>query len=291
MSALAPARAPVVEQAPAAAAAPASVTPVDLVGDPFAPAVKPAPSPSTPPTPSIPEDRDSVMSERRKRRTGMHPMAYAFIAMSLSFGGVAAYVLFVKPAPQPEVRYLPGQTVVVHDQGDPPPAAASASGAAETPATQAKPVAGGGGPSRPVDPKPTASSGPPANIDLSGFGNGGVAGPSSQGPGGPGGPSNGSGQLSTGEINAVVSQNQPVIRRKCWQPALEARTKESASSAKVTASFTIGPGGDVTSVNASGGDSAFPGLSSCIAQRIKNWKFPPSGGSTPVNVPFSFNGQ
>jgi hypothetical protein len=100
----------------------------------------------------------------------------------------------------------------------------------------------------------------------------------------------GGGQLSQGEIQAVVAQNQAIIKRKCWVPALEAKPPNAPSSAKVVGSMTIGASGNVESASASGGD-AFPGLASCIQSRMKNWKFPPSGSSTPVSVPFVFAGQ
>ena len=135
-----------------------------------------------------------------------------------------------------------------------------------------------------------AAGSAPSGLDISGFGGTGISGPSSQGPSGAGA-SAGGGQLSAGDISSVVNSNQTIIKRKCWQAALDAKTKENVNSAKVTANLTIGPSGDVTSVSASGGEAAFPTLSGCIASRIKSWKFPPSGGSTPVSVPFVFAGQ
>ncbi len=55
--------------------------------------------------------------------------------------------------------------------------------------------------------------------------------------------------------------------------------------------IVIGPSGAVQSASASGGEKDFPGLSSCVAGQMQGWKFPPSGGSTPVDVPFVFAGQ
>jgi hypothetical protein len=104
-------------------------------------------------------------------------------------------------------------------------------------------------------------------------------------------PPSGGGQLSQGEIQGVVSQNQPLVKRKCWQPALEARPPNGPSNARVNGSLVIGPSGAVESASANGAEKDFPGLAPCIAARMKNWKFPASGGSTPVNVPFVFAGQ
>src|SRR5678815_1619927 len=98
-------------------------------------------------------------------------------------------------------------------------------------------------------------------------------------------------RLSQGEIQGVVSQNQANIRRKCWEPALAGRAKDGPANARVSATVVIGPSGNVDSVNAGGAEKDFPGLSSCIASKIKGWKFPASGGSTTVNVPFVFAAQ
>ncbi|MEJ7734937.1 MAG: AgmX/PglI C-terminal domain-containing protein [Polyangiaceae bacterium] len=222
-------------------------------------------------------------------RRGMHPMAYAFIAASVAFGGVAAFVLLTKPPPPPQI-------VVVQGGGTPGPTGAPAApdatvethvGEVET-NPGGKPVAGG--------PRPgaaggtTAAPGPPAApLDTAGVGTPGGPAP---GPGpGSQGSTAGQGQLSAGEIQGVVSQNQALVKRKCWQPALDARTGTGPASTKVTANLVIGPSGNVDSVSAGGGEKDFPGLSSCVAGRIKGWKFPPSGGSTPVSVPFVFAGQ
>jgi hypothetical protein len=153
------------------------------------------------------------------------------------------------------------------------------------PGASAKPGAPGAasGQGRPPDAKSATPTGS-ANIDTSGFGQP-VGGPS-PGPEGAAVTT----QLSTGEINGVVAQNQPLIRRKCWQAALDARAG-GGPSARVLAKVVIGASGNVESVSASGAENDYPGLSGCIAGRIKAWKFPPSSGSTPVNIPFSFAAQ
>lgn len=251
---------------------------------PFAPTAAPVPVPVAAPRPSFAD----IVPPRR----GLHPMAYAFIAMAAVFGGVAAYVLLVKPPPPPQI-------VVVQQAAPPPTGANTGDTAAAAPDGTVEVDVGGpqvanrgpvGGPRGP-DPKAggSPSGTPAAPIDTSGFSPGGVAGPSATGPD----PKAGSagGQLSQGEIQGVVSQNQALVRRKCWQPALDARAKDGPSTAKVSATITIGPSGNVDSVSASGGDKDFPGLSSCVASRIKGWKFPPSGGSTTVSVPFVFAAQ
>jgi hypothetical protein len=233
-----------------------------------------------------PDAGASDVSELAPRR-GMHPMAYAFIAASVAFGGVAAYVLLTKPPPPPQIVVVQGGSPGATGAPAAPDATVETHvGEVET-NPGAKPVAGGPRPGTGgATPSPGTTSAP---IDTSGFGTPGGPAPG-PGPGSPGATA-GQGQLSTGEIQGVVSQNQPLVKRKCWQPALDARTGTGPASAKVTANLVIGASGNVDSVSASGGEKDFPGLSSCVAGRIKGWKFPASGGSTPVAVPFVFAGQ
>jgi hypothetical protein len=232
-------------------------------------------------------DDDYVPPRRR-----MHPMAYALIAMAAVFGGVAAFVL-LSPKPPP-----PAPQIVVLQQGPAPVAVAQgpqADGDAgvveiqvgDPAAVQVRSNPGGPWPVRSADPRA-----PAAPLDTSGFGSPSTAsGTTPVGPSTSTAPPSGLGQLTQGEISGVVESNRAGIRKRCWQPALDARPKGGPSNARVSASLVIGPSGSVESVSAGGAESTFPGLSSCIAGRIKSWKFPPSSGSSPVNVPFFFAEQ
>ena len=230
-------------------------------------------------------DLDAVLGRRRPT----HPMAYAFIAAAAVFGGVAAWVLLTRQptivvvqAPAPNTP-TPAPAPTATGEGDRAQVEVGevATGSPQAPAT--KPGA------QAAKPKGTSTAtSNAAPIDTSGFVNN-VPGPAATGPSG--GQSGGGGQLSQGEISAVVSQNQPLVKRKCWQPALEARPPNGATTARVNGSITIGASGSVESASASGAERDFPGLSSCIQSRMKGWKFPPSGGPTTVNVPFVFAGQ
>src|SRR5262249_47246568 len=62
----------------------------------------------------------------------------------------------------------------------------------------------------------------------------------------------GGSQLSQGEMQAVVAQNQAIIKRKCWIPALEAKPPNAPSNARVVGSLTIGASGAVESASTSG---------------------------------------
>jgi hypothetical protein len=294
------------------APAPKPAAPVEVLADPFS-APRPAPAaangasaaaapaasaaPLEPPRPAVDLSPlstapDSLVAAPR-RRQGMHPMAYAFIAMAASFGGVFAWFLLTRsPAPAPQIVVVQGPTSPQGAAPPPPPSSADAVEQAAEPAVTLEPVDPqaprplAGGP-RPPGAATNAPSEPA--VDARGFG-GTVAGPSTAGPGDVPGGAAGS-QLSAGEIQGVVSQNQPLVKRKCWQPALDAKSKDAPTTARVSAKVTIGPSGNVESVSAGGADKDYPGLAACVASRIKGWKFPPSGAPTNVNIPFVFAGQ
>jgi hypothetical protein len=229
-------------------------------------------------------------------RRGMHPLAYAFIAMAAAFGAVVAYLLFSRP-PQPIVIYqpmpgagtaTPGATgAAPGDTAAPAPTAEAPVPSADVTATGPR-VAGGSGTGGAAGPKPTSSS-TSAPLDTSGFGNQVVPGPSATQVGT--GPDPSLGQLSQGEIQGVVVANQPRVKKRCWQPALDSAGAGAPSSARVRGKIVIGPSGAVQSASASGAEKDFPGLSSCVAGQMQGWKFAPSSGSTPVEVPFFFAGQ
>lgn len=227
-----------------------------------------------------------------RERKGMHPFAYAMIAMAAVFGGVAAWVL-LKPAPQQVIVVQSAAAPTVPGLAAAPPPPPTSEPSAEASASEPKgtgPKVASGGPGAKTTADPGASSkpgDPPPN--LGGSFDQGVGGPNS----GPGkdGASSGRGQLSEGEISGVVQRNMAGVRRRCWQPALDARSASAPKSARVSTSVTISPSGSVSSVSASGSETHFPGLASCIGGAIRGWQFPPSDGPTTVNIPFSFNAQ
>ncbi|WP_437716576.1 GYF domain-containing protein [Sorangium sp. So ce448] len=248
------------------------------------------------PAPLVGTPGSLVETVAPRRRSGMSPLAYAFIAMAAAFGGVSAFVL-LSPKPQPVqvVTAAPPQSqpadLPTAAPPPPPPVEPDAPAPAETasarPEVASTGKAGGVASQRPPPDKPVAPSAS-AQLDRSGFG-AGVPGPSS-GPGSQG-TSAALTPLSQGEISGVVESNRPSVRRHCWQPALDARASNAASTARVSASVVIAASGAVQSVSAGGSEKDYPGLSSCIASRIKSWRFPPSSGSTPVTIPFVFAAQ
>jgi len=97
-------------------------------------------------------------------------------------------------------------------------------------------------------------------------------------------------QLGDKEITATVEHNRAFLRSKCWQPALESRSKPGSAKARVEASLTIAPSGAVEAVKTVE-DESFPGLSQCIQDAVKSWTFPRARNQTTIDVPFVFAGQ
>jgi hypothetical protein len=213
-------------------------------------------------------------------------MAYAFIAMAAAFGGVSAFVLLSpKPPPAPPPAAAPQQAppqMGPLEAAPPPPPDESTLAPAEQAAASTRTVAPPGGPlgQRPQD-RPAASAVP---IDTSGSS-------SPAAPSGAGAAGGGLRELSQAEIEAIVRKNQPGVRHRCWQQALDSRAGTGPTTVRVSAQIVIGPSGAVQSATAGGAENEFPGLSSCIAARLKAWSFPPSSGSTPVKIPFVFAAQ
>ncbi len=291
---LGPAASPAHDRAgalPANGAAAAPLAPASA--DPFSPfaAMVSAPAAAAPlaaaPAPLTPA---SLPPPSREEKKGMHPFAYAMIAMAAVFGGVAAWVL-LRPPPAQVIVMAPPSPTGPELTAPPPPPTATGEASPETPNTADPKATGearvGPGPGPRASAAPTARPGDP--LPNTGSFDQGVGGPTA-GPGKDGAGS-GRGQLSEGEINGVVQRNMAGVRRRCWQPALDARAANAPKSASVRTTITISPGGGVSSVSASGGEQHFPGLASCIAGAVRGWQFPPSDGPTTVNIPFSFVSQ
>lgn len=95
-------------------------------------------------------------------------------------------------------------------------------------------------------------------------------------------------RLTQADIQGVVTANQPLLKSRCWQPALQAGAPSGPTTVRVMVSFVINAAGDTAWVKATGGENDFPGLSACIACLVWSWRFPLSSGSTPVSLPFAF---
>jgi hypothetical protein len=248
------------------------------------------PSPSIAPAPISDLSPTSLTPEKKRR--GLPPAAWALIAMAAAFGGVAAWALFLRQPATPVASQTPTAQATdaapLGGASPPPPPSASGEQVAEPGATiilePGKAGTGrtsGGG----TTPTPGKTSEPGAGIDKTGFQ------PTPGGPSAADPPTGSGGALTEGEINGVVSRNKPMITRRCWLPAYDARGPSAPSSAKVSVTLKVGPTGSVSSASAGGSETHYPGLASCIAGSVKAWQFPPSDEGATINIPFSFSGQ
>ncbi len=97
--------------------------------------------------------------------------------------------------------------------------------------------------------------------------------------------------LDSATLQKTVSRYTASVRRSCWQPALDSRSPDAPTSARVSVKIDISASGNVSSASSSGDPKGYRGLASCIEGRVRNWTFPPSSGATTVNVPFVFAAQ
>jgi hypothetical protein len=228
----------------------------------------------------------------------LHPAALVFITLLGVSGGVlgTVWVLGGKQQPQP----VPTVQIVTVTAPAPqvpgmPPASNSAIAMAENPVTgdptRTGPSSGGTTGTRDKsDSKKDdkgASTATPMNVGLDNMP--GLPGPAVGGPT-PGGANAALPQLEQADIQRVVSSHVGFVRRQCWEPALASKSASAPPSAKVSVMVTIGSDGSVQSANASGGNG-YPDLASCIAGRVRGWKFPPSSGTSTANIPFVFASQ
>ncbi len=268
-----------------------------------------APASPMPGPVSIAPDSDELRAagipagaDRRGKGRGLHPMAYALVAMATAFGGVAAWFIFGKKATPvvAQIETQPGmgkansrlagsvkKAVAGSDQPASPKGSAIAlkdgNGAPRDPGQWSGGKSTGNG----ISPKPDGTGGaaklPPAptpctDPDDPFCNSGGPEGPrntaGSDGQTGSGSP------LTPSQVNSTVGKYSGSLKRRC-------RAMVTKGNAKVSASIRVSPSGSVSSVAVSGGSNV-PGLAGCVRSRISNWRFPTAGASTTVNVSYNF---
>jgi hypothetical protein len=252
--------------------------------DPFAT----APSPSAVTGSAVVTDDLSALVPPR---SGTSPVVWVAMVIAIGLGVTLGFVLFG--------GQKPGETKIVEKivevpakgvEKDSPAAANNAieeTAVAGDPQAPKKPTTGGGKSAPAPEPDSKApNAGLKGLTGLSGLGPSG--GPNT---GGPSGTTGGGGQLDSGQIQSTVSRYTGSVKRRCWQPALDARAKDAPMTAKVTVSITVGPSGSVQSATTSGDPRGYTGLANCIGSSVRAWQFPASGGTTIANVPFVFAGQ
>lgn len=205
-------------------------------------------------------------------------IAITMVVLAASLGITAPIAYFFKPAPVAPTPVV--ITMSAAPQGPPPPVAATPPSAEPASVPSAAPDKQPGAVVRNTGgPKPAAPPQGGAKIDLGGL----LGGPGSGPNGGPGGGAAGSsGSSLTGSaIESVVRSHAAGVKRTCWE-----RGANQEASENVTVRVVIGSSGAVQSASSSGGSD--PAMSKCIENSVRSWQFPPSGGTTNVDIPFHF---
>ncbi len=88
--------------------------------------------------------------------------------------------------------------------------------------------------------------------------------------------------LDHAAVERVVAAQRAGVKRACWErrPGDEERTVMN-----VTVMLAVGPNGTVDSTSSNGTD---PVVAKCIEAQVRTWKFPASGTTTTINIPFKF---
>ena len=219
-------------------------------------------------------------------RRGTSPMIWVAMVIAIGLGLTLGFVLFGGQK-QPETKIV--EKIVEREVPAKEPAAANNEpGEPIVPDAQTPKKPGGT-----AKPAATATTdAPKPNTGLSGLngltGLGPSTGPAS---GGPSGATNSGAQLDGGQIQSTVARYTGSVKRRCWQPALDARARDAPMTAKVTVTITVGGSGSVQNATTTGDPKGYSGLANCIASSVRSWQFPASGGTTIANVPFVFAGQ
>ncbi len=220
------------------------------------------------------------------QRRGTSPMVWVAMVIAIALGLTLGFVLFggQKPGETKIVEKIVEKEVPA--KGGTPVAANNGSGETVAPDPQTPNKKTGSGKAAPVPGEGKPLTGLSGLNGLSGLGPSG--GPST---GGPSSTANNGAQLDGGQIQSTVSRYTGSVKRRCWQPALDARARDAPMTAKVTVSITVGGTGSVQNVTTTGDPRGYSGLASCIGSSVRAWTFPASGGTTIANVPFVFAGQ
>jgi len=93
----------------------------------------------------------------------------------------------------------------------------------------------------------------------------------------------GGGQLTAEQLRSTVNSNKRSAQR-CYELAI--RGAGDPPTIRLDVAVTVAPTGRVSRVNVTGRD--FGGLKACIQSNVRRWRFPSSGGATPLTFPLVF---
>jgi hypothetical protein len=223
---------------------------------------------------------------------------FVFLGVAALLVGTIGFVVG-KENPKPVIKYVevpvnaPAQAVpaAIAPTAEKPVAEVDvvADTAGQAPTQPTQPQSKGGTSSaevKPEEPKPQAPTSGGLLSGLSGL-QGGPAGPQAS----RGEVASAGNQLDADSVQRTVQRYQQSVRRSCWQPALDNRTQDAPSGARVLVTITVAGSGEVQNVSSDGDPKGYPGLARCIESKVRQWRFPQSGGTTTVKVPFVFAAQ
>jgi len=140
-----------------------------------------------------------------------------------------------------------------------------------------------------------SGNGGPGGRGSGGFGLGGSGGGNGRGNGnGNGGPgehglAGGGGIVAHGGLNPEQIRRVVIAHRGALQACYEIEAeKDPTLKGGVTVSWTIDPGGSVTSANLAGTTIHNARVEGCVLRQIRTWHFPSSDGVSQATFPFSF---
>lgn len=96
-------------------------------------------------------------------------------------------------------------------------------------------------------------------------------------------------RLAAEHISPVIAAAAASVKRRCWQPALDARAADAPTSARVLLKAQIEPSGQVSAVHTEEASSAYPQLADCAAGVVRTLTFPRALSPTTANIPFIFD--
>ena len=91
----------------------------------------------------------------------------------------------------------------------------------------------------------------------------------------------GTSEITTAEVASVIATNKVDLRERCFTP------KRDIASANVNVEIRIDADGSVREATATG---SHPGVSTCVENEVKQWRFPARSAPTtqPIRLPFVF---
>jgi hypothetical protein len=91
----------------------------------------------------------------------------------------------------------------------------------------------------------------------------------------------GSGQsLTEGQVQQVLALHHAALARVCWE-----RNPTNKPAVNVSVMLTVAPDGSAQNVSATGDE---PSVAKCIENDVRSWRFPATGSSQKINIPFKF---